>query len=220
MGTKIAIGDRFGRLTVIERAENLSTCIRWLCRCDCGKETTVHASSLARGNSRSCGCLQLETVTSHGESKGPEYAAWNNMRGRCLNSLNTQYGNYGGRGITICEAWLKFEAFIADMGKRPSRAHSLERRDVNGNYEPGNCHWATRDEQVNNKRTNVRVLHNGRSLTLAELSKESGIDYFRLRSRLKRGLSVEEALDPNPRWATGPRNSRFKKTWATHHPLV
>ncbi len=153
-------GDRFGRLTVVERAPHAPTAgWRWLCRCDCGEETTVRSRSLRTGNTQSCGCLQRERVreilTTHGESaRGkwtPEFQAWAAMRKRCGSGFR-QRQYYADRGITVCKRWDAYETFLADMGRRPSPDHSIDRINNDGNYEPSNCRWATRSEQQRNKR--------------------------------------------------------------------
>jgi hypothetical protein len=104
--------------------------------------------------------------------------------------------NYRDRGITVCERWRTFENFLADMGERPSRLYSLDRIDVNGNYEPGNCRWATRTEQMRNKRTNVMVEYRGRRMCLKAATDLAGVPYGRAQARLARGCSAEEALRP------------------------
>ncbi len=154
-------GHRFGRLFVIDAAPISHKPVRWRCRCDCGKEKIVIAGELTRGKVRSCGCLQRETLAKanrkHGHvGKGtgtPEWNAWASMWKRCTNSKHKYYGRYGCRGIIVCERWKNFTAFFADMGRRPSPRYSLDRIDNDGNYEPGNCRWATSAEQIRNSST-------------------------------------------------------------------
>jgi hypothetical protein len=154
-------GHRFGRLIALRRTyENKRS--MWLCRCDCGESKLVPYASLAYGLTRSCGCLQRELISKrtfrHGEARSPgreetvEYKTWAAMLGRCRNPKHQAYKNYGGRGITVCDRWLTFENFLADMGRRPSKELSIDRINNDGNYEPGNCRWATRKEQIANQR--------------------------------------------------------------------
>lgn len=146
-------GNRFGCWNVVRRAENAGTATRWLCRCDCGTQSLVRAAHLTNGASTNCGCQRVGPVK-HGASSGGTrgfsltYRSWRAMRARVLNPGNKAYHHYGGRGIRICERWKDYAAFLADMGERPSIAHSIDRREANGNYEPGNCRWATQAEQV------------------------------------------------------------------------
>lgn len=150
-------GMRFGRLMVIERTQSDSPHAVWRCKCDCGQERVVIGQNLRRHQQKSCGCLDLERKTIHGAARNGkttgEYNSWKAMRNRCYRKGNNFYKEYGGRGITVCDRWLhSFENFLADMGERPSPKHSIEREDVNGNYTPENCHWATMSEQIANQR--------------------------------------------------------------------
>lgn len=151
-------GQKFNRWLVIKRAENNNqNKPTWFCRCKCGTERNVSASSIRMGITKSCGCLQKENLQkmskTHGKSKYPEYTVWLNIIARCYNEKSDYYHDYGGRGISLCDIWRNdFSLFYKDMGARPSSKHSIDRIDVNGNYEPNNCRWATATEQGWNKR--------------------------------------------------------------------
>jgi hypothetical protein len=152
---KDLVGKKFNKLTVQKRINPNKLGVEWLCLCDCGGEKTITTSQLKR--IKSCGCLQKEVgkrVQTHGLSKTKEFKIWLAMKDRCFREKNPRYKSYGGRGITVCERWLKFENFIKDMGSKPKNK-SLDRKNNNGNYEPSNCRWATSKQQANNRRNNV-----------------------------------------------------------------
>ena len=146
----------FDRLTVVQRIQNnIGERTKWLCYCNCGNTSIISTSDLTTGHTRSCGCLCKERTsqakTTHGMSHSSEYYIWSSMKDRCLNKNNHAYPIYGGRGVTVCERWLKFENFYADMGDRPDGL-TLDRRNNDAGYSPSNCRWATRIEQARNQR--------------------------------------------------------------------
>jgi len=147
---------KFGRWTVIKRLENTEYGnTRWLCECECGNSKKLLGGRLVSGGSQSCGCLRRDNLIKHGHAmKGlisRTYTTWISMLQRCNNSKNRNYRHYGGRGIKVCERWLKFENFLEDMGERPEDL-TLERENNDGNYEPGNCKWITQKKQCRNNR--------------------------------------------------------------------
>lgn len=192
----IIAGHTYGRWTVIEKLNtkthfNESLC---LCKCECGTERIVKAASLKNKRSKSCGCYNKQRLVKHGRARSGVANSWYSMINRCTNSSNPDYSYYGGRGIKICDRWLDFNNFVADMGERPSGA-TLDRVDVNGPYCPENCRWASRKQQCNNQRTNQRVVYNDNSFTIAELADLTGKNYFTLYARIvKYGWTVDRAV--------------------------
>jgi hypothetical protein len=138
----------------------------------------------------------------HGHTRGrkrsPEYRTWRNMLKRCHNQNSTDYGRYGGRGISVCDRWHNFEAFLADMGLKPSPKHEIDRISNDGLYEPDNCRWATRKEQHNNKRNNRLLTIGGRILTITAWAREANISPITLTSRVKSGWHQDWILMPFP----------------------
>lgn len=191
-------------LTVLQRGPNRQwpnsrPTPTWKCLCDCGTETTVNASDLARGHTQSCGCLhevaRAEASVRHGRTGTYEHDVWVGMQQRCFNPKNRAYPRYGGRGITVCERWRTFENFLADMGEAPDGC-TLDRRDNDGPYAPENCRWATRSEQGRNRGVNRIVEYAGERITLVELSERTGIPYGRLCWRAQHGHSGESLIAP------------------------
>lgn len=185
-------GQRFGRLIAKTYLKNEK---KWHCICDCGKTNGVRSDHLRQKKIQSCGCLLKEANTKHGMAESPEYVIWCAIIQRCFNKNNRKYSLYGSRGITMSESWRNsFLDFYADMGPKPGPQYSIDRINVNGNYEAGNCRWATNKEQCLNTRRNIRVTHVGKSLTVDEWSSKTGIHRNTITHRLNRGLPSELVL--------------------------
>lgn len=195
-------GQTFGRWLVVKQDGRGSHGEeQYLCRCSCGAERTLRRSSLTSGNSKSCGCFSRDAAISrgitHGRSNTRLYRIWAGIIQRCCNSRNRyEWEKYGGRGITVCEEWKNsFEAFESwALSNGYSDSLSIDRVDVNGNYEPMNCRWATIYEQSNNKRTSRFIEFNGETKTVREFADKYGLNYSCLYARLRNGWSVERAL--------------------------
>lgn len=187
-------GDRFGQITLVSIVESPRRGTFWLCRCDCGNEVVKYAGHIRAGQAKSCGCVKGAHRT-HQMSGSSEYRAWDNARSRCYRENDRKYPTYGGRGVRMCEAWRQsFEAFIADMGKKPTSLHTLDRINNDGNYEPSNCRWATRTEQNNNRSFNRHLMLNGELLTVAQAARAVGLPHATILHRLDAGKSDEEAV--------------------------
>lgn len=200
-GLKDYSGTRFGRLVavaLVERDEDRNNHI-WRFACDCGATTDKRIKNVSSGHTRSCGCLHRDITTArnyvHGFTKSEfaAYRSWKDMRGRCRNPKNSDYKDYGGRGISVCERWEDFAAFLADMGSRPDRT-TLDRIDVNGDYTPENCRWANAKQQANNKRSNHLIEMNGETRTLQSWCTQFGLEPSKVRYRLKRGWPLVKAF--------------------------
>lgn len=192
------IGQKFGRLLVTAQAESRAKSRRWVCTCDCGAEVVVPTYKLSTGNTKSCGCLKKDKIaesnktckTKHGRSKTREYKAWCNMMWRCIHKPDK---NYGLRGITVALELQEFSVFFAYMGPCP-KGLTLERIDVNKDYEKGNIRWATPDEQSRNKRTSVKFDLNGETVNAVDLATRLGVSPSVITSRVKAGRSTEEIV--------------------------
>jgi hypothetical protein len=203
------------RLLRIERSPNRRYRYKWLCKCDCGNEAEIRGDVLRQGGAKSCGCLSRELSSArqktnpsrrtHGEAhknRTPEYRAWVHMINRCENEADDDYPLYGGRGISICERWRRgdgsasgYELFLADMGRRPSSSHSIDRVNTNGNYEPTNTRWATPTVQVRNRRTTIWMEYRGERIMLVEAAERFKIPYGTLLFRKRNGWPDERAID-------------------------
>lgn len=194
-------GQRFSKWTVISFSHHVpgrGGATFWNCVCDCGTSGLVNGTSLRQGGSNSCGCLK---TNSHGITHGATrngthtgaYRSWMAMKNRCLNHRNNRYHIYGGRGIKVCESWMSFKNFLADMGERPP-GMTIERIETNGNYEPGNCRWATPKEQARNQRTNHIIEIKGVRKTVSEWTEIYGLNPKTVWSRIHYGFPEDERL--------------------------
>lgn len=198
--SKVNQGDNYGRLTIIREAERRNKKKYFLCECECGSEKEVRMDSLRDGSIISCGCynkeVSKEANTKHGMYQSRIYRIWSAMKGRCLNPNNDSYKNYGGRGITVCDEWKSdFDAFAKWAKKSGYKDYlTIERKNVNGNYSPSNCTWATLDEQKRNTTVSKKINFKGKQLTLRQWAEEIGVASSTLSNRFKRGWSIEKSL--------------------------
>lgn len=184
-------GQTFGILKVLEYAGKYNGRSQWKCICQCGNECFALAKNLKNGDKTACGCRQISHAKTHGKHDTPEYQVWADMLKRCRDPENK---DYAGRGITVCERWLKFENFWEDMGARPSKSHTIDRKNNDLGYSPENCRWATKIEQGNNRRTNLFYEYQGRSLTIPQWARELGFHKDTIWNRIKAGWTIEKAL--------------------------
>lgn len=202
-------GKTIGRWTVLYRTDDHITkggnvFTMWMCRCACGIEKPVYANSLLSGKSISCGCNQSEIARktcgdmfrTHGDSKSRLYHIWAGIKKRCYNPQSSNYQNYGGRGITMCDEWKEdyacFQTWALTNGYDDGL--SIDRIDVNGDYSPDNCRWVDQKAQSNNRRNNVRIMYNGELHTIAECAELTGISYASLHKQLSKGKTIEEII--------------------------
>ena len=193
-------GQTFDRLTVVERGPNgCHGHAQWWCDCICGTRVLLRGSSLYSRNTQSCRCLHQEIMhkrnTTHGMSHLPEYDIWNAMCRRCRDPKNPGYVNYGGRGITVCDAWYNsLLMFYADMGPRPPGDYTLERKNNSLGYDKTNCAWTTRQQQARNTRSNRLLTYQGMTQCVTAWAEDMHVGPDRIFSRLRRRWSVEKAL--------------------------
>lgn len=197
------LGKRFGRLVVIKKLPSKKRKRQWLCKCDCGNETVLPTGALDNGSVRSCGCLHNELLserqTTHGRTVGGKsdktYRCWQGIKRRCLNKNNPSYKNYGGRGIKVCDRWINsFENFLEDMGESPQDM-SIDRIDVNSDYCPENCRWASVKTQANNTTQNVYLKYNGQQHTIAQWVSLLHVDYQKFYRMLHTNRSIEQVFE-------------------------
>ena len=196
-------GQRFGKLTVLQRDTSKpighDCATYWLCKCDCGNECSVPAAHLRKGQTKSCGCMRAIVSSKlhfmHGMSHTRIHNIWCDMNKRCNNSNASHYEYYGGRGIKVCDRWKSFENFYDDMIGTYSDGLTIDRINVDGNYEPSNCRWITMEDQARNKRTNIMITIDGETMCLAEWCRKFNLEYKTIRYRISNlKWTPEEAL--------------------------
>ncbi len=195
---KLQPGQKIGRLTLISSFRK-NEYLHWRCICECGRQTTPRDHTLKLRTAKSCGCLRTEIQSKihriHGDSNSPEWLAWRSMIDRCERKNHPAFKNYGARGITVCRRWRRsYLSFLADVGRRLSKSHSLNRIRNHGNYEPGNVNWATRIEQARNRRSNRVFEIDGKKKTATEWARIFKINYWTACHRIKFGWPVKEAF--------------------------
>lgn len=184
------VGRKYNRLTVLSFVgRNKHKQRLYECRCDCGTTLTVVSGNLSEGCTHSCGCyrkeISSENQKKHGECRRTkEYSTWRGMRQRCNDPKNIGFKNYGGRGIKVCDRWNIYQNFIGDMGRAPSKKHSIDRIKNDMDYGPGNCKWATKLEQANNTRRNKMIEYNGEIKSLPDWCRSLNLNYRMVASRI------------------------------------
>lgn len=218
MGRKVVLtGQTFNRLTVIEEDGRTPTGqVMWLCRCSCGTEKTIRSFDITSGQIQSCGCLRREVIakqfSKHGKSGTRVYASWLHIINRCTNSKNKDFHHYGGRGIQVCERWRNsFTAFFMDVGEPPTPKHTIDRINVNGDYEPSNCRWITQKEQTRNMRRNHILTWKDKTQCISAWVEELDVPKSVFYDRIKRGDSVESIFQAIENNTTYQRKNRVTK---------
>jgi hypothetical protein len=200
---EVYTGDKIGRLTFIGDAPTKSNRRHCIFLCDCGNTTISALYDVRNGHTRSCGCyhneIRRKIRLTHGATADrkstPEYRAWKAMKGRCFDPNNISYKNYGARGVTVCDQWLNdYPAFLKEIGRRPSKNHSVDRINNNGNYEPGNVRWATRKEQRRNSDRIHPVTINGITKIICDWAAVSGVPEESISARIRHGWEYERAV--------------------------
>lgn len=217
-------GERHGKLTVIrrvyetEKARSYDEAL-WLCKCDCGRETVLPSSLLK--NQRSCNCFRAEAHKTHGKRRSRLYEVWSGIKKRCYNENATQFKNYGGRGVKVCDEWMRdfssFYSWAINNGydeNAPRGKCTIDRIDNNGNYSPDNCRIVTQKEQCNNTRRNVRIEWDGETKTLAEWSDLVGLCSGTISHRYKKGKRGDELFAPPDKCKSRKQKSKGEKNGA------
>lgn len=215
----VKVGDVFGRLSVVAvgqiKKKRRGVAI---CKCACGAaEKAIRFDSIVKGVTTSCGCLHLEKIRTHNLTKSVHYKRWLNMIDRCENPECSAYPNYGGRGIKVFDRWHDVAAFIADLPSGYRKGFEIDRKDNDGNYEPGNIRWATKKENCDNRRSGRKLTYNGKTQSLTKWEEELGFNYGILRQRIEEaGWSIDKAINTPTLTADEVRQLGRKAMWAGH----
>lgn len=201
-------GLRFGKLTVIDRVSEVGSPVKYRCLCDCGQYAEVLGRNLASGATKSCGCVRKETTRklklTHGQCSEKIYKCWCNMKTRCENPQHKEYNSYGGRGISVCEEWHDFNAFYKwALESGYAEGLTIERKNVDLGYSPGNCTWATRAEQARNRQNSVKITYGGKTMILQDWAAETGINAKTIQNRIKKGMKLEDVFSKTAPSAKG-----------------
>lgn len=194
------VGDKHYRWTVISESNEKRNGRRlWLCQCECGTERLKLLTEIKHGLSKSCGCYNREQSSKkhaeHGKSKDPIYTVWKNMKKRCNYEGSCDYYLYGARGIKVCDRWLTFANFYEDMGDIPFPGAQIDRIDTNGDYTPENCRWTTATQNMRTRRMNHYITYQGETRCITEWEEIKGFPREKIRTRLKAGWTLEEAME-------------------------
>lgn len=216
MATKTNLqGKKFGKLTVVSFSHIHGSHAYWNCVCDCGKPRVVCGSAMMTGKTKSCGCIGREVSrkrmsTKNGYSKTRVYRIFIGMKLRCYKKTDKDYPRYGGRGITICDEWLKDSRSFVDWALQHGYADdlSIDRIDVNGNYSPENCRWVSAKKQANNRRSNLLITYAGKTLSASEWCAIKGWNRHVIPERLRKGWSLEKAMNTPLRIRGGNKNGK------------
>lgn len=214
----VSIGDKFGRLIVLAvGSEPPRSRIKAVCGCSCGTVVAVRVESLLRDITVSCGCFHAEVVTTHGLTNSGHYGRWRHMMSRCFNPDDEAFKSYGGRGITVCEAWRTIEGFVAGLPDGYQAGAEMDRIDNDGHYAPGNVKWSTPKQNSNNRRSTTALTFRGETKTQREWASELGLDERQIHARIHRhGWTVERALS-TPTASMDERVSKASAArWADH----
>lgn len=196
-------GRHYGKWTVLKFEGVIKKTYYWSCQCECGNVKKVASANLLTGKSLSCGCLAKKLASergkTHGLSKTRTYRLWSGIKTRCTNPNEQAWKHYGGRGVKLCGRWEKFENFLEDMGEVPSKLHSIERIDVNGDYCKENCCWIELKFQARNRTKNTIITHNGMTMCAVEMCEKLKLPYKLIIERMSRGLTFQQAIQKKKR---------------------